>query len=207
MEIPNQVLKVCKDCGESKPLSEFSSKILRPPRYSREILWHFAHCKDCDRAYHLRLYYKNHEQNKKQSRTWKKAESVKVKAAVFAAYGGYICRCCGETEKAFLTIDHVNNDGNVWRREKIGKFKGRTTGGGYPTYRWLVKHEFPDGFQVLCMNCQFGKRMNDGVCPHQERRNDHPLQGVGPSGPKRSTPHAGDDMVSTADESGSSLIN
>ena len=39
---------------------------------------------------------------------------------------------------------------------------------GYMTYKWLRKNGFPPGFQVLCMNCQHGKRMCRGICPHQQ---------------------------------------
>jgi hypothetical protein len=80
---------------------------------------------------------------------------------VFAAYGGYKCNCCGETEPMFLSIDHINNDGAAER--KSGKYKG----GGSAFYNWLRKTGFPEGYQVLCMNCQVGKHKNGGVCPHQ----------------------------------------
>jgi hypothetical protein len=33
----------------------------------------------------------------------------------------------------------------------------------------LRRNNYPEGFQILCMNCQFGKRMNNGVCPHTSK--------------------------------------
>jgi hypothetical protein len=81
------------------------------------------------------------------------------KEKVFQQYGGYVCRCCGETMKECLSIDHMNNNGYFHRKE-IGSQ-------GSEFYRWLVKNNFPEGFQVLCMNCQFGKKHNKGICPHQ----------------------------------------
>jgi hypothetical protein len=83
----------------------------------------------------------------------------KVKDDVFEAYGGYICSCCGETEPKFLTIDHIKNNGGSHRREDIAISKH--------LYRWLKNNHYPDGFQVLCMNCNLGKSRNDGVCPHK----------------------------------------
>jgi hypothetical protein len=80
-----------------------------------------------------------------------------LKDAAYAAYGGYTCACCGETTKAFLTIDHVNNDGAEHRK----------TVSPSRLYTWLRNHQYPEGFQVLCMNCNFGKARNGGVCPHQ----------------------------------------
>lgn len=35
-------------------------------------------------------------------------------------------------------------------------------------YRWLMKNKYPSGFQVLCWNCNMGKQINGGVCPHHE---------------------------------------
>jgi len=90
------------------------------------------------------------------------------KEQVYAAYGGYKCACCGETEKSFLSIDHKDNDGGIHRRS--GLYKGSGTG----FYLWLCNNGFPSNFQVLCMNCQFGKKLNGGICPHQVRRNDYP---------------------------------
>ena len=96
------------------------------------------------------------------------AESAQTKRAqavcrdqVFAAYGGYKCACCGETESMFLSIDHIDNNGAEERKS------GLYSGSGYSFYRWLRKNKFPPGYQVLCMNCQVGKHKNGGVCPHQ----------------------------------------
>ncbi len=80
---------------------------------------------------------------------------------VFAYYGNE-CICCGENEKNFLTIDHIEGDGNKHRRE-IGK-----AGSGF--YKWLIVNDFPSGFQLLCCNCNAGRYRNKGICPHQEKK-------------------------------------
>ena len=100
---------------------------------------------------------------------------------VFNAYGGYVCACCGEDERAFLTLDHVENNGSEHKRE----FNLTT---GEMMHRWIIKNGFPEGFQVLCMNCNWGKRNNDGICPHQCKVQRPERKLVGPSGPKRSAP-------------------
>ena len=82
-----------------------------------------------------------------------------VRHRVYMAYGGYRCACCGETEPKFLSIDHINNDGAEHKR----MHRLHT---GEQMYRWLIRNKFPKGFQILCMNCNWGKRGNDGVCPH-----------------------------------------
>ena len=73
---------------------------------------------------------------------------------------GGLCACCGERNTAFLTIDHIHNDGY-----KLGP--GRSS-----FYRKLVIRarktgDWPKDLQVLCMNCNFGKHRNGGICPHK----------------------------------------
>jgi hypothetical protein len=90
-----------------------------------------------------------------QFRLKQKKWRVNRKLQVFAAYGNK-CSCCGETKKAFLTIDHIFNDG-------IGDYRG--------LYDRLIKLGFPkDRYRLLCFNCNCGRRVNGGVCPHKTRR-------------------------------------
>ena len=71
---------------------------------------------------------------------------------------GQVCACCGEANKKFLSIDHINNDGAAHYRQDPKAMN---------LARWLVKHNFPTGFQILCYNCNCGRHYNDGVCPHE----------------------------------------
>lgn len=66
------------------------------------------------------------------------------------------CACCNENHYEFLTIDHINNDGAEHKR-KIGIRR---------LYQWLVKNNFPEGFQVLCYNCNLCKGYY-GECYHK----------------------------------------
>lgn len=97
-----------------------------------------------------------------------KAQRARVRAKVFEAYGNK-CVCCGESEPTFLTLDHINNDGGEFRKRELGK----RTMAGYHTYKWLLRNGCPKTVQVMCMNCQHGKLMNKGVCPHQRTSNDY----------------------------------
>lgn len=90
-----------------------------------------------------------------------KNRNQRIKDIVFEAYGGYECACCGESNPFFLSIDHMNNDGAAHRMELFG-----SKAGGHKMYDWLIKNNFPEGFQVLCMNCNWGKARNNGICPH-----------------------------------------
>lgn len=94
-----------------------------------------------------------------------KENYTRLRKAVLAAYSGASprCECCGEHREEFLTIDHINGGGAKQRRE--GKR-------GIAFYVWLIKSNFPDGFRVLCMNCNFSLGMR-GYCPHQRERESY----------------------------------
>lgn len=82
-------------------------------------------------------------------------------AQVIAGYGG-TCACCGENDPLFLTIDHVEGNGNEERRSA-----------GFGNRRLLLKiiaAGFPAEYQVLCFNCNCGRQRNDGICPHEMAR-------------------------------------
>jgi hypothetical protein len=86
-----------------------------------------------------------------------RANRARIRAAVIAGYGGK-CTCCGESTHEFLTIEHVNGDGDA-HRKKVGNFG---------VYRELLRLEFPtDGYTLLCMNCNFARRFGR-TCPHQK---------------------------------------
>jgi hypothetical protein len=111
-----------------------------------------------DAAWRERNPDKYSEYNKKSNR--------KLKREVIDFYGGK-CACCGETEIVFLTIDHIDGDGAEHRRRMAAETGSNWGQAGSPTYRWLRKNNFPEGFQVLCANCNCGRQWNGGICPHQ----------------------------------------
>ncbi len=94
----------------------------------------------------------------KQCRKAERQRAVRTKSRVITLYGG-ACKCCGESKLAFLTIDHINNDGGQKRRES-GMVGGRF-------YKHLLKSPVDPTLQVLCWNCNLGRRLS-GVCPHQD---------------------------------------
>ena len=72
----------------------------------------------------------------------------KTKLACLAAYSDGAMRCadCGYANVDALVIDHVLHDGPEHRRR---------VGGGYAIYYDLKRRNFPPGFRVLCMNCNW----------------------------------------------------
>jgi len=59
---------------------------------------------------------------------------------------GKACAACGCTDPVVLTLDHVNDDGHLDRKEKAPKV----------IYREALEQHRPD-LQVLCANCQLRK--------------------------------------------------
>lgn len=85
----------------------------------------------------------------------------RLRERVLEAYGGK-CACpnCPEVNPAFLTVDHIYNDGAEHRKQWNGSNK---------IYQWLVTNNFPKtGFRLLCYNCNCGRAANGGICPHEQ---------------------------------------
>lgn len=125
-----------------------------------------------DAAYQREWRLRNIERTRKTERDykWRNIEKVRergrqnyhqLRSAMIDAYGGK-CACCGESEKAFLTLDHIFEDGAEERRRIHGG--GRASSPKF--YRLLRDLGWPkDRYQLLCYNCNSAK--HHGGCPHQ----------------------------------------
>lgn len=179
MKVELTMTKKCPKCNEIKFISEFGKD--RQNKNNKRI-----YCKKCSNEYssiyqrenkikrrkyehewRIKNIKKVREHKKIYSRQWRKFHPEKIKKynekvrlKVLTHYGGLPpkCVCCGELFNEFLSIDHINGGGNKQR-------KGLKINSGQAFYRWLIKNDYPEGFRVLCMNCNFslGKR---GYCPH-----------------------------------------
>lgn len=165
-------MKQCTKCGQIKDESEFYRQ------YGRRI----AQCKACRSAidkdrYHTR--YKTNPEYKKRVSAYQKEwhilnyERDKKRIAkthkdqrllCIEVYGGK-CACCGESRYEFLSIDHIKGGGEKHRREVAGM----------KISRWLVKNNFPEGFRVLCHNCNQSLG-HYGYCPHEKDRETKSLE-------------------------------
>lgn len=113
-----------------------------------------------------RAWKKNHDYYLKANRKYGYRYRKDVIQKVMGHYsrGTFACACCGESERDFLTIDHIEGKGIKHRTSLFG----RPNSGGHMFYRWLIKNGFPSGYAVLCMNCNFSKGKHK-VCIHQTR--------------------------------------
>lgn len=96
------------------------------------------------------------KENPDRYRELKREKRRELRRLVIEKYGGK-CVCCGETEPKFLTLDHVNNDGAAHRRV-IRKAN---------IHYWIIKNDYPDNIQIMCWNCNSGRALNNGICPHK----------------------------------------
>jgi len=184
--------KLCRECWKSAKVKHYGRKRKTPlcecgkPKCSARVFRCSAcyhkyrrespkHCRDCE----VKLTSRNQSPNSLKyshyictlcHRKWQKGYNARnkerntrrriaFKIEVMSHYGNK-CQCCGEQEIAFLTIDHVREDGNQFRKSRVGGL-----------YNWLKAHKYPqDGFQCLCINCNWAKSKWTGGCPHQQKQ-------------------------------------
>jgi len=86
-----------------------------------------------------------------------KKERSQLKLAFLREFDS-TCSCCGEKDPRFLTLDHVNNDGGEHRETlKEHQIMRQAKSDGWPR----------DKYTCLCFNCNSGRSVNGGVCPHK----------------------------------------
>lgn len=146
-------MKVCAVCHVKKPFSKFHKQSKAGDGYQRE-------CKQC---FSSRNKHHIIECRKLGRLTYQQRTRARLKLEVLAQYskGEPKCECCKEKHVEFLAIDHING-GGIKHRATIGNRKGT----GF--YYWLKKNGYPNGYRVLCHNCNqcIGYY---GYCPHQKR--------------------------------------
>ena len=101
------------------------------------------------------------ENAKKHGYKFQRNYSKKKRLLCLIHYGGNPPKCacpnCNESHIEFLTIDHNGIKPDEEYRS------------GDNLYGWLIKNNFPEGFRVLCMNCNHFIG-HHGWCPHEQER-------------------------------------
>lgn len=175
--------RTCKKCNETKALEDF-------PLYDAQNGRRRHECTACNKqrvdAHHVahkahrleraRVRYqadpaaKWTPERRARARELGRVRYEELRSKVFDRHGGE-CQACGETERLFLTVDHINNDG--WQL-RAGENGYRETGSGL--YLDILRHGMRKDLEVLCFNCNFGKRRNGGILVKDRRvkgrRND-----------------------------------
>jgi len=138
-------IKVCSKCKRQLPLTAFYPSKAGKFRVA-------GYCKECSKAYTVN-WEKGHQDAKYGS---SRLSLAKAKDEAYRRYGDK-CVCCGETDRGFFTIGHVNDDGGGRKR-------------GYNIYFKVRAEGYPDTYAIECYNCNLGKARNGGICPHRANK-------------------------------------
>ena len=167
--------KRCSRCEEEKPPDQFWKRSA-----SRDGL-HYM-CIPCAKEYSKTVKRRNNAQRTAYNREWRRRNPDKVRAwratrsqynktwyekrlQVLGEMYGNKCVCCGETERMFLTIDHIDGVPSDHLTSS-----GKRIGGNQlmnRLFQYFETHGVRDPrCQMLCFNCNLGSERNDGMCPH-----------------------------------------
>lgn len=149
-------------------------RIINCNRCTKEItVNHIAarYCVDCiklkKKEYYLKnrdiriKYFKEHrlkDKDKFNQDARVRFRNLKLEILNHYSFGEMRCACCGDNHVEFLSIDHINNDGAEQRKEH---------GKGASFHYWLKRNNYPEGYQVLCYNCNCSRGFF-GYCPHKQ---------------------------------------
>jgi len=135
---------------QGKTLQEIGDEVgISRQRVHQLITGYKSSCKRKGQKEYQREYVKRPYQIIKRYNTRKERKS---KVLTHYGNGKLACVKCGFNDIRALSIDHINSDGYKHRLTRIH--------GGM--YNWLIKNNYPTGFQTLCMNCQWVKRFEKG---------------------------------------------
>lgn len=113
------------------------------------------YCREYYQKNKAHILEKRHQRsNYGQTRQATKKCVWKLKLEVLTYYSTKdypICTHCGETDIKVLQVDHISGGGNQ-HKKSIGGVRGSAF------YYWLRKQGFPEGYQVLCANCNIRKK-------------------------------------------------
>jgi len=106
------------------------------------------------RIHQLLSLYKKAKSYKKNLKILSQRRMFQIKLQVLTHYGNGSLACikCGYNDVRALSIDHIDG------RKSAGHRHGW---GGIALYQWLIRQDYPEGYQTLCMNCQWIKRFTD----------------------------------------------
>lgn len=169
-------VKCCTKCGLVKPLDEFSQE--RRSRDGRS-----SACKACRNAAQWARDEANRDAVRERNRLYRQAnlDTIRAQQRQYDAdhrdqrreaerqrrtdnpglhkprrttarelvldHYGRACACCGSADR--LQVDHIDGHGRRHRQAEPG---------AKDICLWLVRHDFPPGFQILCWACNQSKQ-------------------------------------------------
>jgi hypothetical protein len=133
----------CKECHSDK-IKRYRRQSEKHQQYQKEYQKGDTYKATVKRCRQTEDAKKRHRERMRQYR-------IELKEEVFRHYGCGELKCarCGFEDVRALSMDHIDGSGSEHRKQLKSPNK---------FYPWLKKNGYPDGFQVLCMNCQFIKK-------------------------------------------------
>jgi len=128
----------------------------------------------------VKIWANNYRQ-KPEVKSQRREDYKNVRDLVYSHYSKILssndipcCNCCGESEMEFLTLDHIAGRKQMDSEPELRKMGYSSKFSGNTLWSWIKRNNFPEGFQVLCQNCNFakGKRGNNNTCPHETARKE-----------------------------------
>ena len=138
----------------------------RPERKARK--------KEHDSTPERKAYFKKYQQLPKYKAGQKEhADNIRLK--VLQYYSKHLsksdipcCRCCGEKSHiGFLALDHIAGRKEMDSESGLVKLGYSSSMVKTVLSNWIIKNNFPKGFQILCHNCNSAKGFY-GKCPHEK---------------------------------------
>ncbi len=112
-------------------------------------------CLQCYQTERMR-YYRSRDGKAKHA-ALARQQRKKLKDEFLQEYGGK-CSCCGEKERAFLTLEHKRKDGKQHRKKysTTSQMLADIKRMGWPK----------DNYEIMCFNCNVGSKLDE--CPHKK---------------------------------------
>ena len=117
--------------------------------------------------YQKKRHSKYHAKNKDKHSEYHKRHNAEKRREVLLHYSNSIdiqCICCETKVMDFLTLDHIDGGGRQHRKNTTNSTVNYLHSLHEQTGKWL------EGFQVMCMNCNWYKHLN-GECSVENHSN------------------------------------
>jgi hypothetical protein len=110
----------------------------------------------CQSCYGKDIYRMRKARNPQFEKNTRIKARKRMKETLLEIYGARCC-CCGEDEKEFLCLDHINGGGA----------KHRKTASMDSIYRLAIRETPASGnYRILCFNCNMARGLRK-FCPHE----------------------------------------
>lgn len=119
------------------------------------------HCRQCT--------LDSRRENRGRISTWGKAATQRHRLDVLRHYSPELqCAICGEGHSEFLALDHIEGGGQ--QKRKSAKLTG-----GYRYWTSIKRARYPEGYRVLCHNCNHKHGCRDYYWKGERRKADEDL--------------------------------